>query len=203
MKRLFSILMALILLTGAVFADENEGDEYIDDYIYDSNGAGDQFLKLNLGVYIPLDFGGNVKKADGKLYTGGDVNAGYYKFLNNWLALGFELTASYNISVGNKILVTLPLCFGVLTQPSIGNFEFPFYFTIGAAYETWQNIDNFPSLSLGASGGVFYRFTESFSLGLSCSYIFIQQWVKNGKDIAVNNNQGQFLGINLGARYHF
>ena len=43
MKRLFSILIALILLSGAVFADDNEGEEYIDDYIYDSNGAGDQF----------------------------------------------------------------------------------------------------------------------------------------------------------------
>ena len=68
MKRLFSIFMVLILLTGAVFADENEGDEYIDDYIYETNGAGDQFLKLNLGVYIPLKFGGSVKKGDGKLH---------------------------------------------------------------------------------------------------------------------------------------
>ena len=203
MKRLFSIFIALILLTGAVFADDDEGDEYIDDYIYESNGAGDQFLKLNLGAYLPLDFGGSVKKSNGALYTGGNVNAGYYKFLNNWLALGFELTASYNISIGNKILVTLPLNFGVLAQPSIGNFELPFYFTIGAAYETWQNLDNFPALSFGASGGVYYRISEPLSFGLSCSYVFIQQWVKGGKDIPAAQNRGQFLGINLGARYHF
>ena len=203
MKRLFSIFITLLLLTGAVFADDNEGDEYIDDYIYESNGSGDQFLKLNLGAYIPLSFGGNVKKGDGKLYTGGDVNVGYYKFLNSWLALGFEITASYNISVGNKILVTLPMSFGVLTQPTIGSFEFPFFFTVGAAYETWQHIDNFPSLALGASGGVYYRFTEVFSLGITCNYMFINEWVKDGDGIALKDKQGQFLGVNLGVRYHF
>ena len=30
-----------------------------------------------------------------------------------------------------------------------------------------------------------------------------QQWVKNGKDIPAAQNRGQFLGINIGARYHF
>lgn len=200
MKKLLSILLTLIIFTGIAFADDNEGDEYIDDYIYEQNGAGDQFLKIGLGVYIPLDFGGSVKKGNGTLYPGGDVNAGYYKFLNNWFALGFELTASYNVSVGNKILVTLPLCFGLLAQPSIGNFEFPCYFTVGIAYETWQNIDNFPSLSLGASAGVFYRFTEPFSMGITCNYNFIQQWVKGDSS---KNAKGQFLGINIGARYHF
>lgn len=200
MKKLLSILLTLIIFTGIAFADDNEGDEYIDDYIYEANGAGDQFLKMNLGVHIPLNFGGSVKKGDGTLYPGGVVNAGYYKFINSWLALGGEVTASYNVSVGNKILLTLPLSFGMLAQPTIGNFEFPFFLTLGMAYETWQNIDNFPSLSIGASGGVFYRFTEPFSMGISCNYIFIQQWVKGDK---TKNANGQFMGISLGARYHF
>ena len=200
MKKLLSILLTLIIFSGIAFADDNEGDEYIDDYIYDTNGAGDQFLKLNLGAFIPLDFGGSVRHGDGTLYVGGDVNVGYYKFLNKWLALGGEISASYNISIGHKILITLPMCFGVLMQPTIGNFEFPFYLTTGIAYETWQNIDNFPSLVLGASGGVFYRITEPVSVGISGQFYFIQQWVKGDSS---KNSSGKFMGINLGIRYHF
>ena len=36
MKKLLSILLTLIIFTGIAFADDNEGDEYIDDYIYES-----------------------------------------------------------------------------------------------------------------------------------------------------------------------
>lgn len=200
MKRILSILLTLLLFSGIAFADETEGDEYIDDYVYEQNGAGDQFLKLNIGAFFPLNFGGSVKNNGGKLYTGGDANVGYYKFVNNWLALGGEITVSYNVSIGHKVLITLPINFGVLMQPTINKFEFPVYLSVGMAYETWQNFDNFPSLSLSASAGAFYRISDPCSVGLSCNYLFIQQWVKGDKE---KNGQGQFFGINIGARYHF
>ena len=51
MKRFISIVSAILLLSAAVFAGEyDDGDEYDDGFVYEQNGAGDRFLKVDLGV---------------------------------------------------------------------------------------------------------------------------------------------------------
>lgn len=47
MKKLLSILAILCLFSSVMFADE-EGDEYDDGYTYEQNGAGDQFIKIDV-----------------------------------------------------------------------------------------------------------------------------------------------------------
>mgnify|MGYP003292648019 CR=1 FL=1 len=203
MKRFLSIFLILTIFSGLVFADAyDEGDEYDDGYVYETNGAGDQFFKFGIGTIIPVNFGGAVKQdgtyANGKLYTGGNINLGYYRFLNNWLAVGGEALITYNLSVGNKILVMLPVTFGAMAMPTVGNFEFPCFLTAGVSYETWQNNHNFPSPAVNASAGVFYRFTESFSLGATATMLYTLQFVK-GK----NPENGLFTTANIALRYHF
>lgn len=197
MKRFISLLLTLLLLSGIAFA-ESQGDEYDDGYVYEANGAGDQFLKLNIGGLFPLNFGGTIKNG-GSLYVGGFANIGYYRFLSRTIAVGGEVNATYNVSVGNKVLVMIPFTVGALIQPTINNFEFPIYLNIGMGYETWQNMNYFPSLALTATPGAFYRINEACSVGISASYMFIPQWFKDSSKNAV----GQFMGIGIGARYHF
>ncbi|MCQ2591795.1 MAG: hypothetical protein MJ188_03335 [Treponema sp.] len=200
MKRFISIFIALVLSSTFIFAQAyDDGDEYDDGYVYESNGKGDQFLKLNMGVLIPNNFGGSPRNKEnpGQLYTGIVAEVGYFRFLNKSFALGGELDATYNLSIGDKALIMVPITFGALYQPTIAKFEFPNYLLVGLGYEAWQNTDFFPSLVLKASSGIFYRINDAASVGGSASFTMVNEFSKAGYD------KGMFTGVTIGARYHF
>ncbi len=186
MKRFLTILTALLILSGTAITAQEQGDEYDDGYIYKNNGAGDNFLKLNLGALFPLNF-------DGHLLPGGIAEVGYYRFFSEWFAVGGEFSATYNLSIGKKTLVMLPLTGGVLFQPTLSKFEFPLYMNVGLGYETWQNNHYFPSLIVKSSAGVFFRLNEMCSVGGSSTFMWVPQ----------NTKSGLFLTASVGARYHF
>lgn len=191
MKRFISILLALSIFTIYAFAD-SQGDEYYDDFVYEQNGPGDQFIKFALNGLFPLNF-------QGHLYTGGAINVGYYRFINNKLAIGGEGTLSYNVSLGIDVLYMAPFTFGVMYQPEIGKFEFPLTIGIGAGFESWANMMYFPAPAIKASAGVYYRITEGLSAGAEGGILCLPQWTKN-KD---ENFTGLFAGAALGIRFHF
>ena len=194
MKRFFSLLIIFLTLCTFVFAQDADDDQtYEDDvYVYATNGAGDQFLKITLGAIFPLNF-------KGQLNVGGKASLGYFRFISETIALGGELTATYNISIGQKVLVMIPITFGVMYQPTIGKFEFPLYAEIGMCNQTWQNNEIFPTLATKLSGGVYYRITDSVSLGASTDFYWIPEWFK---DPAKSFN-GLFETAEIGIRYHF
>ena len=193
MKKILSLIISLFLITTFAFAEDSNasgGDEYEDHYVYEINGAGDQFLKVNLGGLFPLNF-------KGQLYPGGAAEIGYYRLLTSNLGVGAEFGASYNVSIGEKMLVLIPITAGVLFQPTIGKFEIPVTVSLGAAYETFQNMNYFPSLTAKVNAGVYYRLNDVCSLGISSTALWIPQWSSKGFD------QGLFTTVALSARYHF
>ncbi len=198
MKRLFSILIILLTATTLFFAQETD-EPAVDDegfpevYVYDSNGAGDQFLKISLGALFPLNFKHQLK-------VGGDATIGYYRFLSKYFAVGGEMSATYNQSIGEKILVMIPFTFGGMFQPYVGKFEFPMFAEIGFAAQTWQNMETFPTLITKLSAGAYYRFSDSISVGLSTDFIWIPQWFIKEPS---HNFNGLFETLNIGLRYHF
>lgn len=198
MKRILSLLLVLSIFAGTIFAqDANEPDIYEDDYEYLQNGPGDQFLKIELGAIFPLNF-------EGKLWPGVQATIGYYRFLNTWLALGGEISVSSEFSIGNKALFMVPITLGAMAQPTIGKFEFPFFLTMGIADHTWANMTYFPAFTLKAEAGAFYRFSESWSFGLTSFFMWTVEtpgWKSsenNGKDF-----HGLFQTASLAVRYHF
>ena len=193
MKRFISILISLVLCTTALFSQAyDEEEEYDDGYVYEQNGAGDQFLKIDVGAIFPLNFGD-------KLYPGIVASAGYYYFLTNTIAIGGDAILGYNMTIGKKPLVTIPITFGALYQPYIGKFEFPLMINLGFATVTCQQMMYFPALSVKASAGVFYRWSESWSLGVSAHGYWIPLWYKNKE----YNDNGLFSTVDLSIRYHF
>ena len=190
MKRFISLLIIFLSLSIFAFAQEENIED--DVYVYASNGAGDQFLKINLGAVFPLNFNGQLK-------IGGKASLGYFKFLSENLAVGGELAATYNVSIGEKVLVMIPITFGIMYQPYIGRFEFPLFAEIGVANQTWQNIEIFPSLAAKLSAGAYYRITDSVSLGFSTDFMWIPEWFKDSS----KNFNGLFETAEIGLRYHF
>lgn len=222
MKRFFSILIILLGFTNLFFAQEAEDsniddevtssaadsaiteetiededpqlDEEISDvYVYDTNGAGDQFLKISLGGIFPLNF----KK---QLNPGGAATLGYYRFLSKNIAVGGEFGATYNLSIGEKVLIMIPFTFGIMYQPYINKFEFPLYAEIGFATQTWQSMEIFPTFAAKLSVGAYYRVSDSVSLGASSDFLWIPQLFARNPS---KNFNGLFQTVNVGLRYHF
>jgi len=194
MKKIFSTLTVLCVLAAAVFAQsDGQGDEYIDDYVYEQNGAGDQLLSINLGANFPLNF-------DGQLYPGASASIAYYRFLTNTIAVGGDLIIGYNVTVGKKALVTVPVTAGVIFQPYTGKFEFPLSAGIGFATTSCQGLTYFPSFAAKLSGGAYYRISEGWSAGLNAICYWIPEWFPSKPE---QNDNGFFLSTVIGIRYHF
>ena len=195
MKRFISIFISLILCTTAVFAQdsyEDDEDIYDDGYVYEQNGAGDRFLKIDMGANFPLNFGD-------QLYTGAAASIGFYYFLNSYFAVGGDVILSYNLSIGKKPLITVPVTFGAMFQPCLGKFEFPFMLNVGFATVSCQQLMYFPAFSAKASAGAFYRWNETWSFGISAHGYWIPQWYTNLE----YNDYGLFTSVDLSVRYHF
>ena len=195
MKRFISILSVVILFSAAVFADaDSDADIYDDGYVYEQNGAGDQFLKIDLSANFPLNF-------DNKLYIGMGASVGYYYFINKYLAVGFDAIIGWNNSIGQKPLITVPVTFGVMAQPYIGKFEFPMMLNVGFATTSCQNMTYFPSLAAKGTLGAYYRINETWSVGLTSSTYWIPEWfLWENKD---KNDNGFFTTLGVSLRYHF
>ena len=195
MKRFISIISAILLLSSAVFAEDNydDGDIYDDGYVYEQNGAGDQFLKIDLAANFPLNFGD-------KLYIGLGASVGYYYFVNKFFAVGGDAIIGWNNSIGQKPLITVPVTFGVTVQPYIGKFEFPISAGIGFATISCQNLTYFPAFSAKISAGAYYRFNETWSVGISSIGYWLPQWFISDSS---KNDNGFFALLGLSLRYHF
>lgn len=191
MKRFISILLILCLCLTAVFA-ETQGDEYDDGFVYEQNGAGDQFLKVDLMGNFPVNFGE-------QLYAGIGLNLGYYRFISSSIALGGSLFISYNLTIGTKPLITIPITFDVMYQPVFGKIEIPLSLGVGIYTATCQGLTYFPGLALKASANAYYRFSESWSAGIISTFQFLPQWMSD----PAKTEYSMFATAGLGMRYHF
>lgn len=158
------------------------------------NGAGDQYIKVALMANFPLNF-------QKQMYIGGAAHLGYFRFLNSWLAVGGELMAGYNLTLGSNVFTFIPVTFGATAQPTIWRFEFPTTLTTGFAFETSQNKKYFPGFVLKAEAATYYRFMEGWSFGLGTNFLYLPQWhttTENAKP-----DYGLFMTAQLAVRYHF
>ena len=197
MKRFFFLLLFIstlaVPLMAQDYSDEYEDEDTYDEvYVYDSNGAGDRFLKISVGALFPLNF-------KQQLNVGGELSIGFYQFISKTLALGGEFTPTYSQTIGDKVLVMFPITFGIMYQPYISKFEFPMFAEIGIANQTWQNMEIFPTFVSRLSAGAYYRITDSVSIGVSTDFLWIPQWFK---DTSKNFN-GLFETAAINLRYHF
>lgn len=202
MKRLFALMGALLILSGApLFAQDNPDDEdEVTFASYSMNQSGDQYINIALQVTFPQNFGGSFPSyRDGQLQIGGSGMLGYHRFLTSWFALGVDICFGYNPTIGENIFTYIPIVLDATFQPSWRSFEFPVTLGVGAAMETYLSRSYFPGLTLKASAGVFYRATASWSFGAQGDYMVLPQWYDDSK----YNFTGRFASVQLCARYHF
>ncbi len=195
MKKIIILAAALLFSAAALTAQDNSTPDAEDAYTYDSYGRGDQFLKISLQPVIPLNFGQN-------LIFGGGAELSYYRFLTPQLALGGEISAIFNATIGGNVLTTIPLTFGATYQFLWDRFEFPLNLGVGICYTSCQNNSYFPGLVVRSGAGAFFRASESWSFGLTVAYMWQPEWTKDDDGNTVYD-QGHFLMPTISARYHF
>lgn len=189
----------MIAMATTIFAQEQDTPESepITDFVYDMNGAGDQYIKLGIMANFPLNFGD-------QMYVGGAIQIGYYRYLNKWFAVGGDFMACYNSTKGKNIFYALPITAGVTFAPTIWRFEIPISLKVGMAFESSQNSKYFPGLVLGAELGVFYRAMENWSFGIGTNFMYLPQWYSGADAERYGRyDYALFLTAAAMARYHF
>ena len=187
--------------------DSDDGDEYTEDDIsFDlgMNLPGDQYIKIALGLCLPLNFPDfeSTIKGDSQLKLGGIGSLGYHYFLTSKMAIGFDVSFGFNVSIGSHVFNYVPFIAAFTYQPVAGRFEFPLTIGLGFAWESFGGKNYFPGLVVKPEAGAMFRLTESWSLGLEASYLLMPQFSSWYNDNA-ENFAGQFLTLSVTARYHF
>ena len=174
-KILPAAALFLLVLPFLSFAEDSEGHDdeppAIGTYDYKANGGGDQFLKIAIMPNFPLNFGKQMQ-------IGGAAEIGYYRFLNSWFALGGELMAGYNPTLGSNVFTFVPITFGAVFQPV-----------------AW------PGFALKAEAAAFYRFSDGWSIGLGSDFLYLPEWHTTTKN--AKSDYGLFLTAFVAVRYHF
>lgn len=208
MKRVISILCIFMLSLTCIFAQENQNPEDLSvtepntiEFKYVPYQAGDQYLRISVAVSFPLGFG-DLFSGNQKMNIGGAGTLGYHYFVLDYLALGAEVSFGFNTTIGSHTYNYVPILFTVTTVPTVNKFEFPITLGIGFATENYNNYKYFPGLALKAEGGIYYRFSSSWSAGFEATYRFLPQFAGLYSSSA-HNIMGNFLNLTLGAKYHF
>lgn len=188
-------------------ADDDYGDEYEEGEIYFDLGMnlpGDQYIKIALGVNLPLNFPDlpSVFKGESQLKIGGIGTLGYHYFMTEKISLGVDLGFGFNISIGSHSFNTVPVVFTATYEPNLGKFTFPLTLGLGVAWESFNSKNYFPGLVLRPQVGCHYRLMESWTIGLETSYLFLPQF-NAIHDSSAKNRFGNFWTIDVVARYMF
>ena len=182
-----------------IFSDEDDTppEENQVHRIYPKNVPGDQFIRIKLMPFFPLNF-------SKQLHVGGAIQLGYHRFLLSWLAVGGNVTFTYNPTIGSRVFYTIPMTASVTFQPTAWRFEFPLSLNIGMAFEAYQSFKYFPGLVLGAEAGMYFRLNENWSFGLGTTFLYLPQWYKEEPRSGYGTyDYGLFMTAEIGARYHF
>ena len=167
-----------------------EPSDFQEDFVYKMNQKGDQFINISLRLNVPL------KPAPTQLYVGGAGTIGYTRFINSVFALGGDISFAYSTTVGKNVFTYVPILFKVMYQPTIHQFEFPLTLGLGFAFENY-NTDTYFGFVAKPEVGAFYRFSPSWSFGLSTGITLMPQVAKQDFYIGV------IFDTALTVRYHF
>jgi hypothetical protein len=159
-------------------------------YVFRLNQTGDSFLGIQLSVQIPL----NVKN----LYVGGAGGIMFSRYVTDYFALGGELDFSYETTVGSNVFYFIPVMVKGTFDIPVGKFEFSAALAVGFVFQSYIN-RNYYGLIVKPELGAFYRFSPTWSIGVTAAANIIPQWYT----ISANNRTGVILSTGACVRFHF
>src|SRR5574344_2240124 len=221
MKRiLIALCMTLLCLSPLAAEDTTEADnpqettpaegeapaeeQAPEQFEYKMNQAGDQFIYISLAGSFPLNFPSftNLFNGTSQLSIGGIGTLGYHYFLTDSFAVGADASFGFNVNIGSHVFNFIPIVATATYQFVVNKIEIPRTLGVGFATESYIGYKYFPGLVIKPDVSVFYRLTQSWSLGFDFSYLFMPQFAEL-YDSNAHNIYGQFATAGISARYHF
>lgn len=167
---------------------------------------GDQTLSLAAGVDIPLFLKVPAKSSSATpstLYSGGLFSFSYQYFLERGLAIGGTIDGAFNSTIAGRTLFVAPLSFRVAYWWDLSLFEVcaaveggAYLMSLDSGGTAEVAVDPFAK----AGGGIYYRISRGWSLGLQ-TYLWFLPEIKTAGDTSLDGYAG-FLEVAIGAFYH-
>jgi hypothetical protein len=160
---------------------------------------GEQTIGLSAGLHIPAFVapvtGGGVKNID----LGGSFSFSYQYFVARGWAVGGNVAAAFNSTIGGSSIFTLPI-------GATGAYwwaKLPFEFTLGGeagAYMMRENGKGMFGPFAKAGGGAYWRISPSWGVGLQANLWFVPE-IHYGAYSSLSQ-YGGFVETSLAAVYH-
>jgi hypothetical protein len=174
--------------------------------VYAPYGRGDQTLSLAAGVDVPLFISVPAVSSStsaSTLYSGGLFSFSYQYFLNHHLAIGGTIDGAFNGVIDGSTLFVAPLSFRTAYWWSLGSFELcaaveagAYLMSLDYSGTSYVAVDPFGK----AGGGVYWRVSRGWSVGLQSYFWFLPEIKTNGN--TQFNAYSGFLEVAIEAFYH-
>jgi hypothetical protein len=207
MQKIGGILLILLLGFPIILAAQQDDDPSApaietdwDDFVYDLYVKGDQTFIISLGTVFPALFinNGNIINPHNVRPVGGSGSLVYNYYFGSKFFIGGELTGMFIHTLRRYTLFIVPLGMRAGTQYIFGRFEFPLALSLGMVWQTY--LDNgYYGLYIKANASAYFRITSQWSFGLNSSWGWFPQWTND----KTQNVDGNFVNLQLAARYHF
>jgi hypothetical protein len=160
---------------------------------------GEQSIGLSAGLHIPMFLTPVTNHGVQNIDLGGSFSFSYQYFLAQGWAVGGNIAASFNSTIGGSSIFTLPL--GV--TGAYWWAKVPFEFSIGAeagAYMMRENGNGMFGPFAKAGGGAYWRISPSWGVGLQANLWFVPE-IHYGAYSSLSQ-YGGFVETSLAAVYH-
>ena len=196
-KRVLLLLLAIATFSIPAIA-QTESDDEIFVPVY---SLGDQTLRINLGLFVPLFFFG-----DGfdpaRLTLGGAGSLAWESYLSNEVTVGVEVGGSFSFTENRRTLFMLPVAARGSYILSFYPIEVPLTLAAGFNFSRVadaQKVD--PFVKAGTS--FLWNYSSQWAFGANLFYWFVPQiYTASSPAGADATRYGNFLEFTLSALYH-
>ena len=197
-RRLAAAICIALLAAGTLSAQDQEDELFVPTY-----SLGDQLLRINLGLFVPLFFAGADGVAPANLTLGGVGSIGWASYLSNEVTLGVEIGGSFSLTPNRRALFLVPIAAQASYIFRAYPFEFPVTAALGINFSRLGEllkVDPF----LKAGGSFYWNYSTQWAFGANLYYWFIPQIYTAGSTPGPEATRlGNFLDITLSALYRF
>ncbi|WP_028973152.1 TP0733 family outer membrane beta-barrel protein [Spirochaeta cellobiosiphila] len=190
------LLLILVLFPSMLFAVD-------DDRMEETYVLGNRTFSINLGAGVPLffqDFDGKSYSANLDLGMHGSLEMDF--FLNNYFRTGISIGGMISGGPNDDNLYMVPIVWENIYELRRYPFLIPLSLGIGMNVSQYKDITQ-KDLIVKPGLGAYYYINSEWAFGLDLDYWWVPQ-IYNRDDISNDQSRiGNFLGVTIGALYHF
>ena len=198
-KKLYSIVLLLLFVSVFSFSQEIK-EQYLEPY-----GQGSQTFSINLGLLVPLfiifpNQSNPYFPFCDQLSLGGTGSLEWAAFLNSRWSLGVGLAGTFASTPEENTFSFIPITANLTYNFLFSSFEIPIIFGAGVSVNQVDEQVYFGSVAKIGTG-FFWNMNAEWSFGLRTQYWIVPE-IYFG-DLSDKTAFGNFLDINLSAKFHF